>query len=155
MSIPTEVMQQALTGNFGGAGADDASGVLANLTRQQFQDYLSRFVPVENQLIQYATDPTQPLQQAQQAQGLVEAAYAAQPQLWRDTLAREGVTPTAAQSAAAQRQTRYQQGLAEVGAMNGAAQATAATQNQILSGSAQSLPGITQGLAAGLQGAAI
>jgi hypothetical protein len=131
-----------------GVGQGDsnyASNILAQITRSQYADYLARFVPVENQLISYATDPTQPMQSALQAKGYVDSSFAANAGEMQRRFAAQGVRPTAAQSAAIQQQQQQQRGLAEVGAMNQAAQQTNNTQMQILGGATPNLQAIKSG----------
>jgi hypothetical protein len=113
----------------------DLQSDAAYYTRSQWYDYLQRFVPRENELIQYATDPTQPAQQAAKAQGLVDSAYtgiAGQQQRQATGL---GLQLTPDQVAANQRQTDTSKSLSEVSAMNTAANSTYNEQMQILGGS--------------------
>ena len=54
-----------------------AQDTYAALTRDQWATYVSTFVPIENQLIEYATDPNKPLEAMAEASADVNAAYAA------------------------------------------------------------------------------
>jgi hypothetical protein len=109
-----------------------ANDTFAAITRQQWQDYVSNFVPIENQLIKYATDPTQPAQAMQSASQGVQQAFAQQPGIQARQFAALGVTPGADETAADNRQTGLQRSLADVQAQNTARDLTKQRQESIL-----------------------
>lgn len=109
-----------------------ASDTYAALTQQQWQNYVSTFVPVENQLINYATDKTQPAQAMAQASTDVNNAYGVQAGEQQRLLQGEGVTLNPTQQAAATRATGLSQSLANVQGQNVAHDLTISNQQSIL-----------------------
>lgn len=109
-----------------------ASDVYADLTRQQWQNYVSAYMPIENKIINYAMDTTEPQQAAQTASADVQAAYAAQQGATQRKLQGLGVTLSPEEQAASQRQTGLSQALADVNAQNVARAQTTAMQQSIL-----------------------
>lgn len=109
-----------------------ASDIYAQLTREQWANYMNTFVPIENQLIQYATDKTQPTQAMAQASEDVNAAYGAQAGATTRRLSGLGVALTPEEEASAARSTGLSKGLADVGAQNMARDLTIDRQQSIL-----------------------
>lgn len=124
--------------NWGGQSNNSdtyASDTLGRLTREQFSDYVTRFRPIEDQLIRYATDPTQPDASAQRALGFTQSAYQNSTGQMRRNEQRVGIQPTAGQTESINRERNLSQGLDEVSNMNRAAQQTRDLQTGLLSGS--------------------
>jgi hypothetical protein len=109
-----------------------ASDIYAALTREQWQNYVSTFVPIENQLIQFATDPNKPLEAMAEASRDVNAAYAAQQGAMQRRLSGLGVSLTADEQAAQQRSFGLSKSLADVGAQNVAGALTRQRQQSVL-----------------------
>ena len=55
-----------------------ANDTYSAVTRDQWSNYVNTFVPIENQLISYATDPTQPAQAMAAASTGINQAFDAQ-----------------------------------------------------------------------------
>jgi hypothetical protein len=109
-----------------------AADTYAALTRQQWQDYVSTFVPIENQLIDYATDANKPLEAMQEASRDVNAAYGAQEGATQRRLNALGVSLNADEQQAQQRSFGLSKSLADVGAQNMAGAITRQRQQSIL-----------------------
>ncbi len=109
-----------------------ANDQVAQMTRDQWQNYVSTFVPIENQMIKYATDPTLPQQAMQKASGDVNAAYTAQQGATARELSGLGVTLTPDQQAAQQRSYGLSKSLADVQAQNTAGDLTRQRQQSVL-----------------------
>jgi hypothetical protein len=109
-----------------------ASDSLAAATRQQWSDYINTFVPIENKLIQYATDPTQPGQAMAAASTGVQQAFQAQQGTTQRQLKALGTSLTPDEQQASTRATGLQQSLADVGAQNTARDLTVQRQQGIL-----------------------
>ena len=109
-----------------------ASDTYAALTRQQWADYVSTFVPIENQLIDYAMSPSTVGDAMAEASADVGAAYDAQQGATQRRLKGLGVSLDADQQAAQKRDFGLSKSLADVGAQNTAAALTRQRQSQIL-----------------------
>lgn len=109
-----------------------ASDTYAALTQEQWQTYLSVFVPIENQLISYATDPGQVTQAMSTAHTDVQQAQAAQAGSTQRNLAGLGVTLNPAQQAATTRETGLSAAIADVQGQNMARDLTISRQQGIL-----------------------
>jgi hypothetical protein len=121
-----------------------ASDTYAALTQQQWQNYVSTFVPIENQLISYATDKTQPAQAMAAAHTDVSNAYGVQAGSQQRQLAGEGVTLNPEQQAASTRQGALSASLADVQGQNVARDLTINRQQSILGNPAPSASSIAQ-----------
>lgn len=133
----------ASTPQFGGTADRSrtfASDTLGALTRAQYADYLSRFVPFENEQIAYATDQARPDKDAQAAIKTVDTAFDGIAGQTTRRNERLGLTASPEQMAAIQRNTNLQKGLAEVTGANRAAQQTYDRQNQIFAGTGAVIP---------------
>lgn len=133
----------ATTGNFNAYGIANGSSTYASdtyaaLTRQQWSDYVSTFVPVENQLIDYATDPTKVSGAMSSASTNVNDAYDAQQGATQRTLQGLGVTLNPDEQAAQTRATGLSRSLADVQAQNLAGDQTRQLQQSILGNPAPS-----------------
>lgn len=109
-----------------------ASQAYAALTRQQWADYVSTFVPVENQLIQYATNTALPGEAMAQASQNVDAAFTQQQGATQRKLAGMGVTLSADEQAAQQKAFGLSKSLADVQAQNTAGQIVRGRQQSLL-----------------------
>jgi hypothetical protein len=117
-----------------------AQDAFAALTRQQWDTYLTQYVPVENQLIDYATDETKPQDAAYLAGRGIGAAFDQQRESSARRLAGMGLQMTAEEQAAADKSSRLNESLATVGAMNNARDATLQRQQSVLGNPAPQLP---------------
>jgi hypothetical protein len=126
------------------AADTSASDTYAALTQQQWQNYVNTFVPIENQLISYATDKTQPAQAMAAAHTDVANAYGVQAGSQQRQLAGEGVTLTPQQQAASARQGALSSALADVQGQNVARDLTIDRQQSILGNPAPSASSIAQ-----------
>jgi hypothetical protein len=113
-----------------------AEAALAEFTRQQWQTYVSQFVPIENELIEYAMDPAVVQRNMDKAMGGVRQAFDAQPAITNRRLRGLGVELNADEQAASKRDTALQKGLAEVQAANTARDLTVDRQRGIMGGPA-------------------
>lgn len=121
-----------------------ASDTYAALTQEQWQNYVQTFVPIENQLISYATDKTQPAQAMAAAHTDVSNAYGVQAGEQQRQLAGEGVTLSQPQQAAATRATGLSAALADVQGQNVARDLTIDRQQSILGNPTPTVSSIAQ-----------
>jgi len=121
-----------------------ASDTYAAITKDQWNQYVSTFVPIENQLISFATNSALPGQAMAQAGTDVGQQFATQ----AGTLGRQqqalGVTLNPQQQAAQARQLGLNQALSTVQAENTARDVTIAQQQQVLGNPAPSVNNIAQ-----------
>lgn len=118
-----------------------AGDTYAALTRDQWATYVGTFVPIENQLIAYATDPSKPLEAMKTASTNVNNAYAAQMGSTQRRLQGLGVTLNADEQQAQQRSYGLSKSLADVGAQNMARDMTIQRQQTLIGNPApQSTP---------------
>lgn len=111
-----------------------AANTFAALTRQQWQDYVATYVPIENKLIEYATDSTQPAKAMAEASENVTNAFSAQQSDFARQMKGLGTTLTADETAAQTRAAGLSKSLADVQAQNQAQAATKELQYGLLSG---------------------
>jgi len=126
-----------LTGQLNQYGIDTGSKTYAGdtyaaLTRDQWAQYVSTFVPIENQLIKYATDPATVDNAMSEASSDVNKAYDAQQGSTQRRLAGLGVNLDADQQKAQQRSYGLSRSLADVGAQNTAGELTRQRQQSII-----------------------
>lgn len=95
-----------------------ASETYAALTRQQWADYVSTYVPVENKLIAFATDATQPAKAMARASESVQNAFGAQEGDFQRKMQGLGVSLSADEQAARKRAAGLSKSLADVQAQN-------------------------------------
>lgn len=126
------------------ATTKSASDTYAALTQEQWQNYVNTFVPIENQLISYATDKTQPQQAMAAAHTDVSNAYGVQAGEQQRQLAGEGVTLSAPQAASAKRATGLSAALADVQGQNVARDLTIDRQQSILGNPTPTVQSIAQ-----------
>lgn len=126
---------QIVRGVFGGKKGMDSTPVgdaYARLTRDQWYTYVNTFVPIENKLIQYATDPTVVSGAMQNAsEGVTGSFDAAQAGAAR-RLQSMGVTLGADEQKASDRSYGLAKSLADVGAQNNARDLTRSRQQSII-----------------------
>ena len=104
----------------------------ARLTRDQWYTYVNTFVPIENKLIQYATDPTVVSNAMENASQDVTGAFDAAQAGAQRRLQGMGVTLDADQQKASDRSYGLAKSLADVGAQNNARDLTRSRQQSII-----------------------
>ena len=104
----------------------------AKLTRDQWYTYVNTFVPIENKLIQYATDPTVVSGAMQNASEGVTASFDAAQAGAARRLQGLGVTLDADEQKASDRSYGLAKSLADVGAQNNARDLTRSRQQSLL-----------------------
>jgi hypothetical protein len=109
-----------------------ASDTFAALTRERWADYVKTFVPIENQLIDYATNPNTVSNAMAGASANVNAAYDAREGMLGRRLQGLGLTLSGDESAASGRATSLSRSVADVQGQNLARDATISRQQQIL-----------------------
>ncbi len=117
----------------------DAARTFAALTRQQWNTYLSEFVPIENQMIEYATSDATVGNAITQARQDVATSFDQQPAMQARQLRGLGLTLDADEQRASDRSTGLARSLADVGAGNFAAQRTRERQQSVLGNPAPSI----------------
>jgi hypothetical protein len=109
-----------------------AGDTYAALTRDQWAQYVSTFVPIENQLIKYATDPNTVTNAMSQASADVNSSFNMQQGATQRHLQGLGVSLTPEQQRAQQKSYGLSRSLADVGAQNMTAEMTRQRQSSIL-----------------------
>lgn len=103
------------------------------MTRAMWYSYLNEIgVPQENKLIQYATDPNVVRDAMAEASADAKSAFATQQQASTERLRGLGMTLSADEKAAADRESNLAASLADVGAQNRARDQTLARQQAII-----------------------
>jgi hypothetical protein len=125
--------------------APSAAASYAALTREQWRNYVSTFVPIENQLIQYATDRTRPQQAMQEASTDVNQSFDAQEGVLGRRLRGMGVSLTAEEQAAGTRSLGLNRALSDVQAQNMARDLTVQRQQSLLGNPAPTVDGALTG----------
>ena len=123
-----------------------ASDTFAALTRQQWQDYITNFVPYENKLIQYATDPTVVSNNMSLASQNVNQAFDQQAGTTQRRLSGLGLTLDADEQKVADRSTSLARAAADVNAQNTVRDQTMARQQSILGNPAPTIGGLAGSL---------
>lgn len=111
-----------------------AADTQAALTRDQWDTYLRTFVPVEDNLIKYATNMALPAENAERAIAGVNQAFEQQTGIAERRMKAYGIQATPEQTAAIDRNIKLNKGLAEVQAANTARDATISRQRSIMGG---------------------
>lgn len=126
-------LSNALAGaSVGGGPVGSASQTYAALTRQQWARYVETFVPIENQLIQYATDTSLPGAEMAKASQNVQAAFAQQEGATQRALSGMGVSLSADEQAAQKRAQGLSKSLADVQAQNVTGDVVRARQQSLM-----------------------
>lgn len=123
-----------------------ASDTFAQLTRDQWQSYITNFVPYENKLIDYATDPGVVSSAMKSASTDVNSAFDNQAGVQQRRLSGLGLTLDASEQAASTRSTGLARSLADVNAQNTSRDATVARQQSILGNPMPKLDGLAAGV---------
>jgi hypothetical protein len=121
-----------LFGGGGGGSKTYASDTYAAMTRQQWSDYITTFVPLENQIIQYASDPAVVSNAMAEASGDVTRSFKAQEASTERRLKGLGVTLSPEERASQQRSFGLSKSLADVQAQNMASELTTRRQQSVL-----------------------
>lgn len=109
-----------------------AGQTLAQLTRQQFFDWFTDFKPYEDELIEYATDPTLAGKAMTEAGATVNARFDTLAGSQERRLRGMGMTLNADEQKASDRLMSLSRSVADVDAQNRARDATLARQRAIL-----------------------
>lgn len=131
----------ALFNNYGGGGGGgggagggglDAAATYAALTRDQWATYVNTFVPIENQLIEYATNPEVVSNAMSEASTNVNNAFDAQQGATDRRMRGLGIGLSGEEKASQTRNTGLSRSLADVQAQNVARDLTTQRQQGIL-----------------------
>lgn len=109
-----------------------AGDTYSRLTRDQWAQYVQTFIPIENKLIEYATNPATVSNAMANASEDVGNAYAAQEASTSRRLKGLGVSLSPDEQRAQTRSFGLSKSLADVGAQNVARDLTTQRQQQIL-----------------------
>lgn len=121
-----------------------ANNLFEAITRQQWSDYVSTFVPIENKLIDYATNPAVVTDAMADASKNVNDAFDVQSGSTQRRLQGLGVSLSPEEQAAQKKATGLARSLADVGAQNNARDLTMQRQQSILGNPApQGVPGVS------------
>lgn len=112
--------------------ANFAQQTFAALTRQQWDDYLRNYVPIENELINYATDPNQVQNAVLNARTAVDQSFDVQAGIQQRQLRGLGVTLAPDEQRAVERSTGLARSLADVSAANLTTQRVTDRQRSVL-----------------------
>jgi hypothetical protein len=115
-----------------------ADTTYAAMTRSMWDTYITDFMPYENKLIQYATDPAMVSDAMTKASGLVQQSFDAQQGATQRRLRGLGLTLNADEQQAADRSTALARSTADVNAQNVAGTQTRQRQQAILGNPAPS-----------------
>lgn len=130
-AMPQNWLKGKMSGD-SGPSAPTASDMFASATRQQWSDYINNFVPIENQLIKYATDPSVVTSAMSDAQTGVQQSFDAQQGATQRRLQGLGVTLSPDEQAAQKRSSGLTESLADVQSQNTARDLTVQRQQSIL-----------------------
>ena len=128
--MPTQTLSNPF--GYSPGSSNYASETYAAMTRQQWANYVSTFVPLENQLIKYATDPNVVSNAMSEASRDVNASFDAQEGTFNRRLRATGAALDNDQQAVRQRNTGLSRALADVNAQNVAGYTTRQRQQSIL-----------------------
>lgn len=131
-------IQPATQGNSSAFNTPVASGSAAqsyaDMTRQQWSDYVQNFVPIENQLISYATNEGNITGAVNRAMTNVDQSFEAQQGMQQRRLKGLGVELTPEQKAASDRETALSKSLSEVQGANSARMGVVQNQLSLMGG---------------------
>jgi hypothetical protein len=120
------------TFGFDPSAKDYASQTFAALTRQQWADYVANYVPYENKLIEYATDPNVVTNAMTEASGDVNTAFDRIGNVNNMRLKGLGLSLNADEQHASDRTLGLARSAADVQGQNSARDVTRARQQSIL-----------------------
>lgn len=109
-----------------------AGDTYAAMTREQWNTYLTAFVPIENQMIDYAMNPNTVRDAVTMARSDVDRSFDIQEGITERRMRGLGVTLNADEQQAADRQTGLAKALADVNAANMAVTRTEQRQRAII-----------------------
>lgn len=109
-----------------------ASASYAALTREQWRNYVSTFVPLENQLIQFATDRNAPTQAMASASTDVNQSFDAQQGVLQRRMRGMGMALSGDEQQASTRALGLSRSLADVQSQNMARDLTVQRQQSLL-----------------------
>lgn len=121
-----------LLGKNGPPASNYAADTFAQLTRDQWQSYVQNFVPFEDKLIQYATDPSVVSGAMAEASRDVNTAFDNRQLATTRRLGSMGLSLNADEQAASTRSFGLARSLADVQGQNSARDTTRARQQSIL-----------------------
>lgn len=116
-----------------------ASDSFAALTRDQWNTYLNTFVPLENQIIEYASSPGTVSNAVAEARQDVSQSFAQQQGIQQRQLRSLGITLTPEEQQAADRSSALSKSLADVNAGNQTATRVRDRQQSLLGNPAPSI----------------
>lgn len=105
---------------------------IQGMSSQDEAYYQQNIQPIQNNLLNYATDPNQVTKNVNQAQSDVDTQFSRLPQAFQMQMSGLGVVPTAAQTQNFAKQSAINKGIASAGARNEARAATGAQQASVL-----------------------
>lgn len=143
---PAEKMWGKLLGGNDSGPSTYASDTFAALTREQWNSYITNFVPYENKLIEYATDPAVVSNSMKEASSDVNSAFDNQAGATQRRLTGLGLTLDASEQQAMTRSTGLARSLADVNAQNTSRDATIARQQSIIGNPMPKLDGLAAGI---------
>jgi hypothetical protein len=109
-----------------------AQDTQAALARDQWATYLATFMPVEDQMISYATDPALSGQNAQRAVGMVDQAFDANAGAQERRRRAYGIRLTGDEQQAIDRRNNVEESLTKVHAANTSRDMTLSNQRQLI-----------------------
>jgi hypothetical protein len=118
--------------NMGAKRPKSAAQNFEELTREQWLNYMNTYVPIENQLIEQATNPELVTQAMDTASQNVNQSFDSQQGATQRRLRGLGLQLTTDQQVAADRATNLSRSLADVNAQNVAKDLTTRRQQSIL-----------------------
>ena len=141
MNVPQQQTQSAGLNAFGlnPRSKTYASDTYAALTREQWQNYLNNFVPLENQLIEYAMSPDTVTNAVQSARQDVSQSFSQQRGIQQRQLRSLGVTLDQDEQKAVDRESALSKSLADVNAGNQVATRVRDRQQSLLGNPAPSI----------------
>jgi len=122
------------------AAGMSAGQAYQQMTRQMWADYVTQFMPFENRLIEYATDPGVVSGAMAEASQMVNQQFDAQQGATQRRLRGLGLQLDGDEQRAVDRSTQISRSLADVTAQNQARVATTDRQRSVLGNPAPGLP---------------
>lgn len=110
----------------------NATDTYATMTYQMWNDWVARFMPIENTLINYSADASLPGKEMQSAIGGVQDAFSQNAKTDQLSLKSQGISLNPDEQAAYSRDRNLNQSLSEVQAANTARDLTVSRQRSVL-----------------------